>query len=217
MTKSEAPGVTHPLVGQWVTHLGYYSTFIYTIAFQGTGFTVHLTDDDGDGFVISEEAWDGEWLTFTWLSEETGRVGYDECRLMPDGMVENLFTYTQRAIRTRRPPTDYRKGEGIWPKGKALRRVCPRNPLVGTWYTDEGEDFRIDYTILQRKSGVTVRARDYWDLENERITRVKWNGQILQFQSERSGRIGRIQVRSLTQETAEFLFTFTDRSIWKKR
>lgn len=88
---------------------------------------------------------------------------------------------------------------------------------MGTWYTEEGEDSRLDYTIILRKSGLTVRTFDYIDWKREIITRVKWDGQVLQFHSQRPGRIGQIQVRSLSKDQAEFVFTFTEREILKKK
>ena len=212
-------GTAYPsLVGVWVDRNDWGSDVEYKILPVDTSFHVEAQDSTREVLVISKEAWNGKVLTFTSLCPSTGRVLQHSWTAISDQEAEIIYTYTQEDIRTRQPPASRKESHlHLDSKGKAEQEINSNQPLVGTWYTDDGEDFRVDYTIKLEKSGVSVKACDWGDGEWEAISKVTWDGQVLNFESEHPGRIGKVQVRSLSEEKAKFIFTFTYREIWKKK
>lgn len=218
MKASKDATSNHPLVGTWVDPYAWRSDVEYRIFSKNSGFQVEAQDSTGESLVISKEAWNGEVLTFTSSCPSTGWVLYNSWTAISDKEVETIYTYTQEDIRTRQLPDSRKESHlNLGSKGQKEKEINSKHPLVGTWYADDGEDFRVDYTINLQKSGFSVKACDWGDGEWESISKVVWDGQILNFESEHPGRIGKVQVRSFSEEKAKFIFTFTYREIWKKK
>jgi hypothetical protein len=89
----------HPLCGTWVAESDDTDDYVraaYTISVACERFEVTGIDcSDGEAFVISEIAYDGEWLRFSSIMPSTGRVGRNCMRVMRSGKMEFRFTFTE--------------------------------------------------------------------------------------------------------------------------
>ena len=93
------------------------------------------------------------------------------------------------------------------------------NKLIGKWrYNppwDDSDDCRSEYEIGGSADNPIVKAMDYYDGEEFIITNIKWDGQVLEFESLMKS-TGRKGVNKFTLDTDgkitnEFTFTESDK------
>jgi hypothetical protein len=90
----------HPLCGTWVA--GYpddtndYVRAEYTISVVDEQFAVTGVDcSDGEKFLISDVAYDGDWIRFGSEMPSTRRIGRNCMRIVEPDKVEFRFTFTE--------------------------------------------------------------------------------------------------------------------------
>ena len=102
--------------------------------------------------------------------------------------------------------------------GQEIVYLMSQHPLVGVWQGDD-EDARAEYTVTAKGDGFEVSAIDAVDGEVFEISNIDWSGDHLRFDSlmPSTGRVGHIVFELLSKDIVEVEFTFTDKSIWKRK
>ena len=100
----------HPLCGVWTAQYPAESCdFIhteYTISVVDGHFRVTGIDPiEHEDFIIWDVVYDGEFIHFASLMPSTGRTGRNWMRIIDKDKVEFRFTFTEREVWIRKPPT----------------------------------------------------------------------------------------------------------------